>query len=501
MKLIVFFAVFFVTVMVHAATKYSAEEQFNLGHAYLSGTGVPTNYSRAHEWFHKAALQGLSKAQYNLGLMFERGLGVPKDQEEAQRWLKLSKVAAQGQPVEKNALIRSQDFLAGKPKEQQNYVAGFDCRKASTKIEKMICSDKDLSLLDARLMSLYNGKLSYTLKPKEYKKSQKDWLKIKRNICQDQLCLKIAYQARLLELEEIQPESSIEPKILKEISRACYDFTKNPTTFKNVVTNKLNAQDWFKFDSDEDGTAEDFVYSDSGGTCHRTSFGIIDGNKIKDLLFINSKVDGYVWDMDIHAVSNENKLYAVMSFRGQDRLFGLAEVSKKGFTALCEFKKKVIQISKVENDSSACGRLSSGDFVRMNPEDKKNKINLKRDGSEIKYTEQKYESSAGCGCSYRNFTAQSSNQADQNFTSKFNELVGTSVGCDSDKLKRDWVFARISNKDYLLAENSEIRIGSLFEARFNIQPQELFEWDGTSFIKTCSSDYKYEVIPMAPDLE
>jgi uncharacterized protein len=80
---------------------------------------------------------------------------------------------------------------------------GFDCKKASTSIEKMICSDDDLSRLDKDLMLVYKEKLSQLKYKKEYRKSQAEWLKTKRNICIDISCLKKAYLARFAALERI----------------------------------------------------------------------------------------------------------------------------------------------------------------------------------------------------------------------------------------------------------------------------------------------------------
>lgn len=80
----------------------------------------------------------------------------------------------------------------------------FDCTKASTLIESLICSDSQLAELDLELSSSYksvialyagNGIDSSTLKDE-----QKKWLREQRNVCSDRTCLKNAYTARLEEL-------------------------------------------------------------------------------------------------------------------------------------------------------------------------------------------------------------------------------------------------------------------------------------------------------------
>lgn len=74
--------------------------------------------------------------------------------------------------------------------------AGFDCRKASTSIEKMICGDPKLSELDDRLMAAYKAALG-TGSADTIKADQRTWLTTVRNKCTDARCLEQAYATRL----------------------------------------------------------------------------------------------------------------------------------------------------------------------------------------------------------------------------------------------------------------------------------------------------------------
>lgn len=71
----------------------------------------------------------------------------------------------------------------------------FDCAKASSKVEKLICSDKSLSDTDAMLAEDYKALLAIT-DDKGVKQRQLAWLKNVRNACNDVACLKKAYDAR-----------------------------------------------------------------------------------------------------------------------------------------------------------------------------------------------------------------------------------------------------------------------------------------------------------------
>jgi hypothetical protein len=74
--------------------------------------------------------------------------------------------------------------------------AGFDCSKATTRIEKMICADAELSKIDEELSSAYNEALKKAADPAALKREQQVWLK-ERNACTDAACVKQAYEARL----------------------------------------------------------------------------------------------------------------------------------------------------------------------------------------------------------------------------------------------------------------------------------------------------------------
>jgi len=77
--------------------------------------------------------------------------------------------------------------------------ASFDCDKATTKVEKMICADAELSKLDEELAAVYKTALQNAQQTSSIQQVQKQWLK-GRNGCADAACVKQAYEARLKEL-------------------------------------------------------------------------------------------------------------------------------------------------------------------------------------------------------------------------------------------------------------------------------------------------------------
>lgn len=89
----------------------------------------------------------------------------------------------------------------------------FNCAKASTNIEKMICADKYLGDLDGLLAQDYKGLFSEqygfdAAGAKTTKAEQKQWL-TKRNACMNMDCVVDAYKSRIDEICEIPVVSGV----------------------------------------------------------------------------------------------------------------------------------------------------------------------------------------------------------------------------------------------------------------------------------------------------
>lgn len=73
--------------------------------------------------------------------------------------------------------------------------ASFNCNKAATKVEKMICDDSELSKLDDKMGSLYRQAIQNNKSPGHLMTQQIAWLK-NRDKCITTECLKQNYKAR-----------------------------------------------------------------------------------------------------------------------------------------------------------------------------------------------------------------------------------------------------------------------------------------------------------------
>jgi uncharacterized protein len=81
--------------------------------------------------------------------------------------------------------------------------ASFNCAKAQTPVERLICSDPQVSELDDRLDKAYRAaEVTGTWQRSELGPDQREWLKNVRNRCNDAPCLVRAYQVRIEELSK-----------------------------------------------------------------------------------------------------------------------------------------------------------------------------------------------------------------------------------------------------------------------------------------------------------
>tara|TARA_B110000238_G_scaffold99745_1_gene108550 strand:- start:176 stop:1459 length:1284 start_codon:yes stop_codon:yes gene_type:complete len=99
--------------------------------------------------------------------------------------------------------------------------ASFDCSKASTYVEEMICDNVILSKLDERMAKAY-FKSREIMNPNFVKNDQISWIKL-RNKCLSNICINALYNQRLSELAKFDYEYT-EPLISYETYCKSEDF-------------------------------------------------------------------------------------------------------------------------------------------------------------------------------------------------------------------------------------------------------------------------------------
>jgi len=100
--------------------------------------------------------------------------------------------------------------------------ASFDCAKATTTVEKVICGDVKLSKLDEELDAAYKMALQDHTRAEATKISQRQWLR-ERNLCLTAVCLQAIYKDRKSNLQIlISPEVQSDTTVIADQSKIIY---------------------------------------------------------------------------------------------------------------------------------------------------------------------------------------------------------------------------------------------------------------------------------------
>ena len=94
------------------AVQGDAWAQYDLGHIFADGRGVPQDYEEALWWWRLAAEQGLAMAMTDIGLMYSLGRGVLQDDIQAYMWWDLAALRFPMATGEREAAVTGRDSVA-----------------------------------------------------------------------------------------------------------------------------------------------------------------------------------------------------------------------------------------------------------------------------------------------------------------------------------------------------------------------------------------------------
>ena len=79
------------------------------------------------------------------------------------------------------------------------HAASFDCTKAASQVEKLICAEDEISRLDDELAAAYRAASGAPGAADQVRRDQRQWLAV-RNACGDRACIQSAYDRHLVDL-------------------------------------------------------------------------------------------------------------------------------------------------------------------------------------------------------------------------------------------------------------------------------------------------------------
>lgn len=111
---------------------------------------------------------------------------------------------AMAQPVAQQPLENIEAVSEAEPAQTPaaaiSWAPSFDCSKASSGSERLICSSKELSAADVELMQAYRAARNASAEKKVLQDEQNEWRKTVRDACHDVPCMLGAYEQRIAEL-------------------------------------------------------------------------------------------------------------------------------------------------------------------------------------------------------------------------------------------------------------------------------------------------------------
>lgn len=116
-----------------------------------------------------------------------------------------------------------------------SHAASFDCEKAVSKIERLVCANAEVSDLDTELAKAYESAMSKLTADERNGliSEQRRWLQQSRNRCQQATCLKHAYWERLARLETYSRPR--QPELSEAERQKVVQALLNPGTFTLVA--------------------------------------------------------------------------------------------------------------------------------------------------------------------------------------------------------------------------------------------------------------------------
>ncbi len=179
------------------------------------------------------------------------------------------------------------------------FAASFDCGKATTEIEKLICGNDELSKLDESLNKAYLQALNRTDIKQQIIESQRQWLKYERNACHNAECVKTAYKTRIKDLSLMSPSGKKAlPANRKSRTIANRDITETRVTSLAVTSDGTRI-----ITGDENGSIKIWKKDDLSmllaipGHRYRTSQVIVSPDDRYIVSYSTSDDDVNVWEL------------------------------------------------------------------------------------------------------------------------------------------------------------------------------------------------------------
>jgi uncharacterized protein YecT (DUF1311 family) len=297
---------------------------------------------------------------------------------------------------------------AEQPSALRSDAPSFDCSRARGRVEKSVCADRELSVLDRQTAELFALALAHSSDPGDIKREQRRWLRT-RDDCEDVTCFKNSYNTRVDAL------ATYTGRLPAAMTRELCTRLAAPETREEILALKAGNDD-----INNDG-APDKATACAGGTANVPCVSYVDAENRPILI----QPQGFEW----HTYSTLGR----STFRYENRTFSyhardaaLAQPSHVSYVTptnrefrVCEFDT-IIASAVMEGGHDVCAAVETGEgietievtpiaegdssFGRADTVAKHRAIvDIDNDRLDETLIELSYESGGGQGCTFNYF--------------------------------------------------------------------------------------------------
>lgn len=386
------------------------------------------------------------------------------------------------------------------------HAASFDCGKASSKVEKLICTDDELSHLDEYLSVIYKKAVASSKNPTAVKEKQRKWLRVDVQGCPDRRCIKTFYEKQINELSKVAVISNAKARaVCQEVAKMADSGTlakqfivlaapsqKDKSRYQHLIDSTYALVGIAHMDLFHDGQIEDVGHIQGGGTCVSDTIinlteraavvkGVVSSHQENDVedeylrwaswgnsdnfLFVLGEPVIVVGTFDIHP-ANVN---LVSSFRDGSPICAL------------ERAQSAPAIVVRSNNSALCNAVANGS-VKFNPWTRNETpetgempllyqvVDLEISGTPKIIAIDGEDSGAGCGSTTRWLTEMTGNRKAIADTA-FGQLLGNFTGPLYPQADADIKIFSFASQPYILAKGQNTSL-----AVYSVWHSELKTW-------------------------
>lgn len=163
---------------------------------YLGNTQRAEEALALQERVERAARQAEAQARLEEQMRQQQAEVGRQDAEQAAQVQREAESAAQ-QGAQPASQLADQGGVTATPQQAMQFAPSFDCLRAATGAERLICSNRELAVADVQMAQVYRDVIARSADREALRRDQTTWRRNVRDACADVGCMLSAYSQRM----------------------------------------------------------------------------------------------------------------------------------------------------------------------------------------------------------------------------------------------------------------------------------------------------------------